>query len=57
MRIGELAAQADLSTKAIRYYEQLGILPAPARTRRATATTTRPPWGGWPSSARPRRSA
>ena len=32
MRIGELAAQAGISTKAIRYYEQIGILTPPART-------------------------
>jgi DNA-binding transcriptional MerR regulator len=32
MRIGELAQQAGVSTKAIRYYEQIGILPPPART-------------------------
>jgi len=32
MRIGELAAQAGISTKAIRYYEQIGILIPPART-------------------------
>ena len=32
MRIGELAEQADISTKAIRYYEQIGILAPPART-------------------------
>ena len=32
MRIGELADQADISTKAIRYYEQIGILTPPART-------------------------
>jgi MerR family transcriptional regulator, copper efflux regulator len=32
MRIGELAEQAEISTKAIRYYEQLGILAPPART-------------------------
>jgi MerR family transcriptional regulator, copper efflux regulator len=50
MRIGELAAQAGTSTKAIRYYEQIGILihrPAPPP---ATAATTRRPWGGWGSS-------
>jgi MerR family transcriptional regulator, copper efflux regulator len=33
MRIGELAEQAGISTKAIRYYEQVGIVPPPARTR------------------------
>jgi MerR family transcriptional regulator, copper efflux regulator len=32
MRIGELAEQVGISTKAIRYYEQVGILAAPART-------------------------
>ena len=32
MRIGELAEQAGISTKAIRYYEQIGILTPPART-------------------------
>ncbi|HYY79018.1 MAG TPA: heavy metal-responsive transcriptional regulator [Actinomycetes bacterium] len=32
MRIGELAERAGLSTKAIRYYEQAGILAAPDRT-------------------------
>lgn len=32
MRIGELANQAGISTKAIRYYEQVGILTPPART-------------------------
>jgi MerR family transcriptional regulator, copper efflux regulator len=32
MRIGELAEQAGISTKAIRYYEQVGILVPPART-------------------------
>jgi MerR family transcriptional regulator, copper efflux regulator len=32
MRIGQLAEQAGISTKAIRYYEQIGILTPPART-------------------------
>ena len=32
MRIGELAEQAGISSKAIRYYEQIGILAPPART-------------------------
>jgi MerR family copper efflux transcriptional regulator len=32
MRIGELAEQAEISTKAVRYYEQIGILAPPART-------------------------
>ncbi len=32
MRIGELAERAGISAKAIRYYEQIGILPTPART-------------------------
>jgi MerR family transcriptional regulator, copper efflux regulator len=32
MRIGELAERAGISTKAIRYYEQVGILSPPDRT-------------------------
>jgi DNA-binding transcriptional MerR regulator len=32
MRIGELAESAGLSTKTIRYYEDIGILPEPERT-------------------------
>jgi DNA-binding transcriptional MerR regulator len=32
MRIGQLAEQAGISTKAIRYYEQIGMLAPPART-------------------------
>lgn len=32
MRIGELASAGGLSTKAIRFYEQEGLLPAPPRT-------------------------
>lgn len=32
MRIGELAQRAGVTTKALRFYEQAGLLPAPART-------------------------
>jgi DNA-binding transcriptional MerR regulator len=32
MRIGELASRSGLATSAVRYYEQLGLLPRPART-------------------------
>jgi DNA-binding transcriptional MerR regulator len=31
MQIGELAQQTGTSTKAIRYYEEIGVLPEPAR--------------------------
>lgn len=31
MQIGEVARRAGLSTSAVRYYEQAGLLPAPAR--------------------------
>ncbi|HEV3363596.1 MAG TPA: MerR family transcriptional regulator, partial [Acidimicrobiia bacterium] len=31
MRIGELAARAGLSTKTIRYYESVGLVPRPVR--------------------------
>lgn len=41
LRIGQLAATVGLNPKTIRYYEQLGLLPTPARTiggyRRYTA--------------------
>ena len=33
MRIGELAQSVDTSTKTIRYYEHVGILPEPTRTQ------------------------
>ncbi len=33
MLIGELAAAAGLSAKAIRFYEEAGLMPAPPRTR------------------------
>lgn len=42
MAIGELAQRAGLRASAIRYYERLGLLPAPAREsgrRRYTADT------------------
>lgn len=32
MRIGELAEQAGVTTKTIRFYETRGLLPAPTRT-------------------------
>ncbi len=32
MRIGEVAEQAGVTTKTIRYYETLGLLPEPERT-------------------------
>lgn len=31
LRIGELAAELGINPKTIRYYEELGLLPAPAR--------------------------
>jgi MerR family transcriptional regulator, copper efflux regulator len=42
LQIGELARRTGVTTKTIRYYEQLGLLPRPARTnggyRRYTET-------------------
>lgn len=32
MRIGELAARTGLTVKTLRFYEQAGLVPAPART-------------------------
>jgi len=31
MRIGQLADETGVTTKTIRYYEEIGLLPAPAR--------------------------
>jgi MerR family transcriptional regulator, copper efflux regulator len=33
VRIGELATRTGVSPKTIRYYEDIGLLPAPPRTR------------------------
>lgn len=33
MRIGQLAQQVGVSTKTIRYYESVGVLPEPERTQ------------------------
>ena len=38
MRIGELADQAGVSTKTIRYYESIGILPTPLRAENGYRT-------------------
>lgn len=32
MRIGELAEAAGVTAKTVRYYEQIGLMPAPGRT-------------------------
>lgn len=32
MKIGELAGELGLNPKTVRYYESIGVLPAPART-------------------------
>ena len=44
LRIGEVAAQAGVRTSLIRYYERMGLLPAPLRVsgqRRYDATVLR----------------
>lgn len=33
MRIGEIAERAGLSTKALRYYERVGLIDEPTRTQ------------------------
>ena len=33
VRIGDLAAQAGVTPDTLRYYERVGLLPAPHRTR------------------------
>jgi DNA-binding transcriptional MerR regulator len=41
MRIGELAQSADMSTKTIRYYEHVGILPSQRERSPDTVTMTK----------------
>ena len=57
MRIGEPADQAGISTKAIRYYEQIGILAPPARTASGYRAYDEAALGGSGSSGPLRRSA
>lgn len=33
MTVGQLAARAGVTSKTVRYYEKLGLMPAPPRTR------------------------
>lgn len=40
MRIGELAAAGGVTTKTVRFYEQTGLLPAPARSANGYRTYT-----------------
>lgn len=40
LRIGELAAQADLNPKTIRYYEKIGLQPVPNAARPGTGSMT-----------------
>ena len=57
MRIGELAEQAGISTKAIRYYEQIGILAPPARTAAGYRSYDQAALGRLGFVGPPRRSA
>jgi DNA-binding transcriptional MerR regulator len=41
LSIGELAALTEVSTRTIRYYEELGILPTPSRTPGGTRRYSR----------------
>jgi MerR family transcriptional regulator, redox-sensitive transcriptional activator SoxR len=41
LTIGEVARQAGLRTSAIRYYEDIGVLPRPERTHRHRSYTSR----------------
>ena len=54
--IGELARRSGVKVPTIRYYDQAGLLPIPARTPRATsAAMAVRPWGGSTSSVTPAR--
>ncbi len=57
MQIGQLAAQFDLNTKTIRYYESVGLLPTPHETKAGTGNTTPTMSTALASSAAPNNSA
>ena len=42
MKIGELAQQSGLSVHTLRYYEKIGLIPAPTETGRGRGTMTPP---------------
>ncbi len=48
--IGAAAARAGVSERALRYYQQLGLLPRPAPRPGGCAGTPRRTWPGWPAS-------
>ena len=56
LTIGALAQRMQCQTETIRFYEQEGLLPAPARPAATTACTARRTWNAWPSSAAAARS-
>jgi DNA-binding transcriptional MerR regulator len=51
MLIGELAARTGTTAKALRFYEQAGVLPEPARTSAGYRDYDRRRWTGSRSSA------
>jgi DNA-binding transcriptional MerR regulator len=51
MLIGELAARTGTTAKALRFYEQAGMLPEPARTSAGYGDYDRRRWTGSRSSA------
>jgi hypothetical protein len=53
LTIGQVAKTSGVAAKTIRYYEQIGVLPARAAPRRATDSTICPGWSGCGSSVEP----
>jgi len=47
--IGDLAERTGCKVPTIRYYEQIGLLPAPARTAGTSGATPRDIWSASPS--------
>ena len=48
--IGAAAARAGVSERALRYYQQIGLLVRPAPHPAGCAATRRTTWPGWPAS-------
>jgi hypothetical protein len=49
LTIGQVAKTSGIAAKTIRYYEQIGVLPAPSRA----ASGYSPAWSGCGSSVEP----
>ena len=50
LSIGQLAKATGVASRTIRYYEQIGVLPTPSRSRSRLGSTTSLAYSGCASS-------